>query len=464
MKFSDVIKFLWLPLAALAIFLTAIAFRPLLPIDETRYMTVAWEMFLRQGWLQPLSVNFEPYHHKPPLLFWMINLLWSVFGISRWAGLIPVVLCSLSCVYLTSCLGRMLSGSSADSHRIRLIMVGSLPFMVYSTLIMFDFMLCVFVLLSLIFLLRFRQDRRFHYMVWMGLCLGLGVLTKGPVAYLYVLPVALLGPFWMTDFSRPAQWYGAIVMAVLISVLPVLFWLVPVLKESDNDFAFWLVWNQTAGRVTGNFSAAHARPLWFYLPIIPVIFMPWLFFPSFWRGFSDVRAKIKDHEGLRFLAFWILPVLTAFSLISGKQPHYLIPLVPGAALIGAYCLRDLKTGTMARTFAAILALFAGGQAIASQTALKRYDLEHISEIVMTQPDRDLAFVRNYHGEVGFMARRKKPVDSMQIHEIDQWFDEHPDGWAIIRFKDQQPEIEKYKKIISYPYRGKNIGLFENKKR
>ncbi len=190
------------------------------------------------------------------------------------------------------------------------------------------------------------------------------------------------------------------------------------------------------------------------------MFMPWLFFSSFWRGFSHVRTKLKRDEGLRFLASWMLPVLIAFSLISGKQPHYLVPLVPGAALFAAYCLGDLKTETVARAFAAILALFIGGQAIASQTGLSRYDLREIAEIVKAQPDRDLAFVRNYHGEIGFAARREKPVDSRQIGEIDQWFEAHPDGWAIIRFKDHQPEIEKYKKIISYPYRGKNIGLFE----
>lgn len=460
MKFSDSVKSLWLPLAILAMFFAAIAFRPLLPIDETRYMTVAWEMFLRQGWLQPLSVNFEPYHHKPPFLFWLINLSWSVFGISRWAGLIPVVLFSLACVYLTSLSGKMLFGSSLDPHRARLVMTGSLPFMIYGTLVMFDFMLCVFVLLSLICLLRFRQDRRLRYMALMGLCLGLGVLTKGPVAYLYVLPVALLAPFWMADFFRPVQWYGAIIMAVFLSVLPVLFWLVPVLQAADNDFAFWLVWNQTAGRITGNFNASHVRPLWFYLPILPLIFMPWVFFPSFWRGLSRVRTMLKEHEGLRFLAFWMLPVFIAFSIISGKQPHYLVPLVPGAALFAVYCLRDLATGTMVKTFVAIFALFVGGQASASQAMLSRYDLKPIAGIVMTQPDRDLAFVRNYHGEIGFLARRKTSVDSLSLHEIDQWFKEHPDGWAIIRFKDHQPEIEKYKKILSYPYRGKNIGLFE----
>ncbi|MDP1533672.1 MAG: dolichyl-phosphate-mannose--protein mannosyltransferase, partial [Rubrivivax sp.] len=44
--------------------------RPLSPIDETRYVGVAWEMWLRGDFLVPFK-NGEPYSHKPPLLFWM---------------------------------------------------------------------------------------------------------------------------------------------------------------------------------------------------------------------------------------------------------------------------------------------------------------------------------------------------------------------------------------------------------
>lgn len=460
MNLSSLIKNLWLPCSILALFLTAIVFRPLLPIDETRYMTVAWEMFLRQGWLQPLTVNFEPYHHKPPLLFWLINLSWSVFGVSRWAGLIPIGLFSLLCVYLVGALGRLVFPENKDDQRVRLIMAGSVPFMIYGMLVMFDFMLCVFVLLSLICLLYFRKERRLRYAVLMGLCMGMGVLTKGPVAYLYVLPVALLAPFWAKDFTRPAQWYGGILAAVVVSALPILFWLVPVLNASDDDFAFWLVWNQTAGRITGNFNASHVRPFWFYLPLLPVVFMPWLFFPTFWRGLSGAKAMIKGHEGLRFLACWLIPVFLAFSLISGKQPHYLVPLVPGAALLAAYSLQRLQTRALIKAFAVVLAFFIGGHVIASQTLFKRYTLEYVAEVVKTEPTRELAFVRNYHGELGFTARRERPVDSLQMEQLKQWFDEHPHGWAVVRFEDGEPGIQEYKKIFSHRYRGKNLGVFE----
>ena len=57
----------------------AILTRPLLPVDETRYLAVAWEMWLGGDYLVP-HLNGETYSHKPPLLFWLINLGWGVFG------------------------------------------------------------------------------------------------------------------------------------------------------------------------------------------------------------------------------------------------------------------------------------------------------------------------------------------------------------------------------------------------
>ncbi len=456
MNSPSLLQKIWLPATALVLFLTAVLFRPLLPIDETRYMSVAWEMYLNHGWFKPLTMNFEPYHHKPPLLFWLINLSWSLFGVSRWAGLIPLVLASLSCVYLTGILGRLLF-PNLDVLKTRLIMAASLPFLMYGTLVMFDLTLCVFVLLSLIFIIRYAQLRQARYILLIGLFMGMGVLAKGPVAYLYILPVFLTVPLWAQGFSKPARWYAGCAGAILLSAIPVLSWLIPVLSASSNDFAFWLVWNQTAGRVTGNFSDAHIRPIYFYLPLVPVLFMPWVLFPSFWRGIKNI--DIKRNESLRFLSLWVIPVFIAFSVIEGKQPHYLIPLLPGVILFIGFRLQNLDAKYMARVLAGMIVLFVGGHVAASQTMLKHYDLQPIADIIKTQPDRDLAFVRNYHAEIGFLARREKPLDDKQRDQIDAWFQNHPDGWAIIRYADKS-EISGYKEIADFAYRGKRLGIFE----
>lgn len=59
--------------------------RPVLPVDETRYLSVAWEM-QRDGSFVVPHLNGEIYSHKPPLLFWLINLVWSVIGVSEIAA------------------------------------------------------------------------------------------------------------------------------------------------------------------------------------------------------------------------------------------------------------------------------------------------------------------------------------------------------------------------------------------
>ena len=74
----------WFPAAAIALVWLvlvwmALSYRPLMPIDETRYVGVAWDMWLRGDWLVP-QLNGRPYPDKPPLLFWLIKLGWGVFG------------------------------------------------------------------------------------------------------------------------------------------------------------------------------------------------------------------------------------------------------------------------------------------------------------------------------------------------------------------------------------------------
>ena len=43
----------------------AVLTRPLMPVDETRYLAVAWEMWLGGDYLVP-HLNGETYSHKPP--------------------------------------------------------------------------------------------------------------------------------------------------------------------------------------------------------------------------------------------------------------------------------------------------------------------------------------------------------------------------------------------------------------
>lgn len=444
-----------------ALFLTAVLFRPLLPVDETRYLSVAWEMYLRQDWLAPLTVNFEPYHHKPPLLFWLINISWSVFGVSRWAATLPIVLSSLANVYLTGALcKRLFPGLQLN---VQVLLIGTFPFLLFSTAILFDLTLAVWVLCTLLCLLSYAESRRHRYIGLMALCLGLGVLTKGPVVYLYVAFPLLLGPLWVRDMPRKHAWYLGCLLAILLSFIPVLLWLVPVIKASSNDFAYWLVWEQTAGRISGSYDGAHTRPFYFYIAVLPVLCLPWIFFPTFWKRLIALRRSVTHDRsrGTRFLQVWLVPTIAAFSFVSGKQLHYMLPLLAGLAIAIAYALRNVSARALYRTTATALIAFVAINIIGSQSFFKPWNLDPIASYLRTHEDQPWTFVGTYNGEFNFLNRIKEPVETLRKAELQEWFDTHPRSLAIIRF-DHSEDVADFDMLFAMPYRRKQLGVFASK--
>ncbi|MHB8982765.1 ArnT family glycosyltransferase, partial [Thiobacillus sp.] len=85
----------------------ALMTRPLTPVDETRYVSAAWEMWLRGDFLVPFK-NGEPYSHKPPLMFWMIHAGWAAFGVNDWWPRLVVPLFSAATLLLSYRLARRL--------------------------------------------------------------------------------------------------------------------------------------------------------------------------------------------------------------------------------------------------------------------------------------------------------------------------------------------------------------------
>ncbi|MCB9973635.1 MAG: glycosyltransferase family 39 protein [Rhodospirillales bacterium] len=453
-----------LPLKSLApyaclglLFLAAILFRPVLPIDETRYMSVAWEMFLQKQYAV-LSMNFEPYHHKPPLLFWMINLFWNIFGVTRWAAMIPVFLSSAAVLYLTKVLIQKLAPQETDAAaRTSWLMLGAFPFMIYATLIMFDMTVTALLLACCIVFLDIARTPRISRLLLAGLLIGAGVLTKGPVMYLYLLCPLCLYPLWkFPDFISNARFYKSLGIALLVSIIPVLLWLIPALSQTGNDFAFWLLWNQTAGRVSGNFSSAHVRPFYFYLTFLPVLILPWAFFPGVWK---NIKTLPQTPSVFRFLLSATLPVFVIFSLIAGKQPHYMLPLLPFIVIGIALTLKTTSLPVIRTVSIMMIVLLSVGQGIAGYTVFKNYDLASYAAFYQEHAQQDWAYAGKYQGELGFIAKTQKTIESVAKEDLDTWFADHPGGFALIRYENPE-EIQGYDLVFTQKYRGRSMGIIQ----
>ncbi len=341
----------WALLAGWAAFaIASIWLRPLWPVDETRYASVAWEMWLRGDYLVP-HINGEPYSHKPPLLFWLIQAGWAIFGVNDWWPRLVAPLCALAAVPLTLRLGRLLwphattINETARAYAVW-VLFGTLLFAGFTTLLMFDLLLLLCVLISFIGILHLKEGKRGKGLLWLGAGIGLGVLVKGPVILLHVLPAAVVAPWWAPRLrGKLGRWYLDLLLGVLLGAAIALAWALPAAYFGGEAYRHAIFWGQTAGRVadsTGIFdSPPHSAPWWYYLPVLPVILFPWFVWPRFWKGLAVVRHE-PDKLGVKFLAAWLVLTLVGFSLVSGKQAKYLVPFLPAFALLAGYALSRVR--------------------------------------------------------------------------------------------------------------------------
>ncbi len=317
--------------------------RPLIPIDETRYAAVAWEMWLRHDWLVPY-INGAPYSHKPPMLFWLINLGWGLLGVHDWVPRLVTAVATLADLFLLGALARRLWPQDVATARVvPWVFYGCLIVALFGTTLMFDLLMTVTVLLGLLGLVGAWQQGGWRNWALYGLGIGLGILSKGPAILLYLLPAALLAPWWMGERYAAGwgRWYRNVGLALLLGIAVALCWAIPAVIKGGDEYREMILWGQTAGRMVKSF--AHARPWWWYLPILPILLLPWSLWLPLWRGLPALRRAFGAAE--RFCLAWFLPGLLAFSAVSGKQIHYLLPLLPALLLLGG---RALSLGSEAR--------------------------------------------------------------------------------------------------------------------
>ena len=302
-----------------------ILMRPLLPIDETRYLAVAWEMRQSGNWIVP-HLNGALYAQKPPLLFWLIDLEWALFGVSETGARLVGPLAGVAGLFLTGRLaGRLWPDDPALSGRAAWMLAGFSTWALYAGLTMFDALLGVAVLVGMSALVADR-DGRFGW-IGLGAALAFGVLAKGPVILVYLLPAALAMPF-----LRPERWTVSlrrIGLGLLLALGLVGLWLVPALVLGGAEYREAVLWTQSAGRVANAFD--HARPFWFFAALLPLLLWPWLWSRQVWQGL--IFARWRDDFGLGLAAVWALGTLGLFSLIASKQLHYMVPAFPAVALI-----------------------------------------------------------------------------------------------------------------------------------
>lgn len=422
-------------LAIAAFAVAALWLRPALPVDETRYLAVAWEMWWRGDFVLPW-LNGEPYHHKPPLLFWLIHAGWSVFGVNEaWPRLVSP-LAAVAAVFGLRALARALWPERAIVAALApLLAFGSLYLFAYASALMFDTLLLALLLAAWLQLDRLLSSPSASAAALFLLWAALALLCKGPVALVHLLAPVLTWPWWRPRGEPALKRMVLPLLLTVLAVLPLLLWALAASERGGEAFRQALLFGQTLDRVQG--AMGHPRPFWFYLPFLLLLPLPWSLWPPAWRALWRLPALARD-SGARF-AMATLGVASLIHLfVAGKQVHYLIPMLALACLLLARLLAE--DGDPLRTVQRIALGGAAGLllvlALAAGSLATRYPMQAIGEqlAAIEAQGRPIAYIGHYQGEFHFAGRLRRPIAELSPADALAWAQAHPQGLLFARDK------------------------------
>ncbi|MCO7628368.1 lipid IV(A) 4-amino-4-deoxy-L-arabinosyltransferase [Pseudomonas fluorescens] len=309
--------------------------------DETRYGQISQEMLLSGNWVAPHFMGIR-YFEKPIAGYWMIAIGQAIFGDNLFGVRIASALSSGLSVWLAYLLARRLWNNPRTSATCALLYMSFGLIAGQAGYANLDPQFTLWVNLSLVavwFAIDSKTPRaRLGSWTLLGIACGMGLMTKGFLALLLPVLIALPYMIWQRRFGELLR-YGP--LAVLVATLISLPWGLAV-HSREADFWRFFFWHEHIRRFSAGEDAQHARPWWFYLPLLFAATLPWaVLLPS-----TLMRTwREKREPKIAFLALWFLLPLVFFSLSSGKLPTYIMPcLLPLALLMGHTLINWLNTG------------------------------------------------------------------------------------------------------------------------
>jgi len=315
--------------------------------NEAFYAETPREMIESGDYINP-SFNYQPRFNKPPLSYWVVAGLYKLFGVSESAERLAIALAALVMIATAYGLGRC--AFSPEAGLLAAIGLAASPrFLMFSRRIMIDVYLAMFMALALLLFIlaeRYPERRRF-YLAAMYASIGLGILTKGPVAAL--LP-ALAGLIYLAVYRRLKEIRRLMLpMGLAIIALIALPW-------------YWAVyiqhgWGYIAGFILKDNLSRYGQQAWgpsrgplFYAGVIAGDFFPCSLFLALALWF-EIRGRLvgkrvgstdpaqpaaadaAQDRNVTLLIVWIAVIVIFFSFSRSKEDLYILPIYPAAAAL-----------------------------------------------------------------------------------------------------------------------------------
>ena len=309
--------------------------------NEAFYVETPREMIEANDFINP-TFNYVPRFNKPVLSYWIVAGFYRVAGASVAAERLPIAIGAMvliGCAYVLGALGEGVERRTSRAGLWAAVGLAADPRLVmFARRIFIDIWISAFLALTLTFFALSERypERRRLYLVLMYVSVGLGTLTKGPVAI--ALP-GLAFALYLISYRELRRIRDMMIpIGIVIVAAIVLPWYTALYHEHGWAEIKSFLLTENIERYTAGEGVRQARGLFFYIPVVlsdafPLSTLLIAAAALWWRE----RGRMQS-----LLWCWILTIVGFFSLSAGKQDLYIFPIVPAVAALGGIMLSRMR--------------------------------------------------------------------------------------------------------------------------
>ncbi len=304
-------------LLAAALLLPGLGLYPLLDVDEGAFGEATREMLASGNWLST-TLDGAPRYDKPILIYWLQALSVGALGLGEFALRLPSALAALAWVaaIVRFAAPRVGAGGGEAAGWIAATTLGVLAIGRAATA---DALLNALLAAAMFDAWRVLEEGRRSARLRLYAWIGLGLLTKGPIAVLIPAAVTLL---YCASTHRLRDWARAVLDPVgwLLLLAIAAPWYAAQLAIHGRDFVEGFFVRHNLERFGGTLEG-HGGSLAYYFVFVPLLLLPWTGLLG--AALRNLRPDWRDPLA-RYLWMWFGFVFVFFSASGTKLPHYVL--------------------------------------------------------------------------------------------------------------------------------------------
>jgi len=329
---------------------------PLMDDADTVHAEAAREMVEHNDWVTLKINDGFRYLEKAPLMYWLAAASYKIFGVHDWSARLPIALGMLALLLVVYRMGRRFYGDEGGLYAALALGTGFGPF-IYTRFMIPEMLVALWLAMGFDFFLESleqgdRGEEPSLLVCWgLAATMALNVLTKGLIGLVFPIGTIFLSLLLTRNLRHllRLRLFSSFMVFLLIAAPWHLLagFRNPAQGDARGFFWFYFVNEHFLRFLKKRFPADYDTvPLWLFWGLMLVWLMPWTAFVV--QAIKQVPAKLTafraglsaQQRATLVFTLWPLVILFFFSF-SSRQEYYVLPGLPGVALLlGGWLARE----------------------------------------------------------------------------------------------------------------------------